>query len=146
MPDRIELVCGKAAWLHHLQTAIAFVAAALILAAPSSLDWRLAAFALLAVVFTVDRRWSARNEEPGALLIRLDGTVIHRSGFGETIGILDDKAWVSRWVCVVCWTTLETAKRRHSLVCASLNSADDYRRLRVWLRLGSAPAHEARSW
>ena len=137
MPDHIELVCGKAAWLAHLETVGAIVSAVLLLFSPAPLPFRLSAIAALSVFMLAERRFSAPRQAFGTLHLRLDGTVRHRGADTTTEGMLTGSGWFSRHLCVVGWRPLDGGWRRHSLVCASSNRTNDYRRLLVWMRLGA---------
>ena len=136
MPDRIVLISGAAPWLSRLQFVLVVLAVVAIAITPTPPVWQAGALLALATFTRLERRWSAGRQNGGTLCIRLDGTVLYRPAGRETKGILAGAAWASSRFCVVHWTPFDSTRRRHSLVCASLNREDDYRRLLVFLRLG----------
>ena len=143
MPDRIVLISGPAPWLIRLQFVLVLLAAVAIAGTPTPPGWRAGALLALVIFTLLERRWSAGRQPGGTLCLRLDGTVLHRAAGLETTGMTVGAAWASSRFCVVHWTPLDSTHRRHSLVCASLNREDDYRRLLVFLRLGGAPGRGA---
>jgi len=145
MPDRIELKAGASPWLRHLQFLISCMAAISLLAVSTPWLWKLGALVVLILVHVYSGRHTARYHAPSDLLLRLDGTVRQRKGALEFNGTADS-AWVSRWFCLVHWKTVDEGRRRHSLLCASNNRSDDFRRLRVFLRLGIYHAPGSLSW
>lgn len=145
MPERIELMDGPARWLESGQLMVVLVAGFFILTAATPWYWKAAVATLLFPYAFVLHR-SARRSKRNRLLLRLDGSLRLFCSGGEVEGLLDGGAWVSRWISVLHWTDLEDGSRRHSLVCAAANRADDYRRLMVWLRMGVGDQKAATSW
>lgn len=137
MPDRITLNTGSAWWLDGLWALTALAAFTLLLAAPSPPAWRLAAVAALAVFLLFERHRSKRRNGNGTLQLRLDGNLQFTAGDSSVSGLLDGGSWTGSHFCMLHWTPLDGGRRHHSLVCASRNRADDYRRLLVWTRLGA---------
>lgn len=135
MPDRIELEAGASPWLRHLQLLTCCLAAISLLAVSTPWQWKLSALLVLSFVHFYSSRHTARYHAPSDLLLRLDGSMRERQGALEFNGTLDG-AWVSRWLCLIHWTAIEKGRQRHSLVCASNNRPENFRRLRVYLRLG----------
>ena len=126
-----------------MQRLLVLAAACVLLTAPTPWAWRLAALAGLTLFILAAIRkspgWQARDK----LVLNHDGRVRFTDAHGETDGHLNDGTWVSPWFCVLHWNTLEGGAARHSLVCASLNGADDYRRLMCWARLGAFSGRES---
>ena len=145
MPERIELLTGAARWLSALQGLVALAAACVLLTAPAPWAWRLGALVALSLFTLIAAGlppgWQAR----GKLVLNLDGRVRVTDADGETEGLVNGGAWVSPWFCVLHWMALEGGARRHSLLCASLNRADDYRRFLCWARLGAFSGRESLS-
>ena len=134
MPDRIELRSGAAPWLYQAQT-LAFAAAAiLLLTATTPWLWKTAALAVLLLVHFHALGHTRRLHPTRKLVLRLDHSLRLYEGNSETDGTTGEGAWISRWLCVLRWTAGD-GSRRISLVCASENHVDDYRRLLVFLRL-----------
>jgi len=145
MPDRIQLRSGACRWLAQLQLLVTVVAALLLLTLSTPGHWKLGTLAALFFVHGFVVRHNALRHPPSRLLMRLDGTLLHKSAGIEMDGVVAG-AWVSRWLCVIHWSTAEDRRQQHSLVCASNNRPEDFRRMRVLLRLGSRPARDALSW
>jgi hypothetical protein len=145
MPDRIELRGGACGWLAQLQWVVATVAAILLLTLSTPWHWKLATWAALSFVYGFLLRHNTQRHPPSRLLMRLDGTLLLLNAGVELDGVVEG-AWVSRWLCVIHWTATGDNRRQHSLVCASDNTPDDFRRLLVLLRLGTRPSRGALSW
>ncbi|MBT8039072.1 MAG: hypothetical protein HKO85_12000 [Xanthomonadales bacterium] len=91
--------------------------------------------ALLGTVTAVNRQ-TGRRHPAGRAVLHSDGTVQARDNRGERHGVLLGHAWVSHWLCVFTWRD-NRGKAGQFLVMAKLNRPDDFRRLRVFLRLGA---------
>lgn len=145
MPDRVQLRSGVCLWLSQLQRLVAFVATLLLLTLSTPWHWKLGTLLALSVVFASVVRHNARHHPHGRLMMRMDGTLLQERGDVEMHGMVEG-AWVSRWLCVIHWATAEDNRQRHSLVCASNNRPEDFRRMLVLLRLGPRPSRDALSW
>lgn len=145
MPDRIELRSGACSRLGQVQNLVSLLGAVLLLTLSTPLHLKLATLATLYIVHLLVARDNIRRHPPGRLLMRLDGTLLQKTGDVEVHGLVAG-AWVSRWLCVIHWTPAEDRKQQHSLVCASSNRPEDYRRMMVLLRLGPRPSRDALSW
>ena len=77
------------------------------------------------------------RHDPVSLVLHLDGRLELRDDGSEIHGVARPEAWTSRWFCVLRWTRNDIGRHCNSLVCASENHPDDYRRLLTWLRLGA---------
>lgn len=146
MPDRIELMDGPARWLELAQVMIAFAAGFFILTASTPLSWKSGAVVALLVFYVLAIHLPAKRNTRNRLLLRLDGSLRLFFDGCEVDGQLSGGAWVSRWICVLHWTDLESGSRKHSVVCAAENRRSDYRRLMVWMRLGIGDRKEVASW
>lgn len=145
MPERIQLRSGACARLGQVQNLVFLLGAILILTLSTPLHVKLGTLAALCIVHLLVMRHNIQRHPPARLLVRLDGTLLLKTGDGEVYGLVAG-AWVSRWLCVIHWTAAEDRKQQHSLVCASGNRPDDYRRMMVVLRLGPRPSRDALSW
>jgi len=134
--ERLDLVCGATPRLFRLQWVLFVIAAVCLLASASSWPWTAAALSALVAVHLSARACLASKQPHGRLVLRDDGNLeLERNG-ASTPGTLLQRAWISRWLCVITWENLETGTRHPCLVCASRNTADEFRRLLVRLRLG----------
>jgi len=133
--DRLELACGRAPWLLRLQVVVMIFTASLLLTADTPVVWRLGSFVLLVSVIMLERLTGRRKSVSGRMILDRDGNVDFQSSDGRIAGKLSGVPWISPWICILHWSPLSGGSRRHSLVCRSLNRPDDFRRLRVWLRL-----------
>ena len=138
MPLRIEVKSGAAPWLIASRR-LAFLLAGLGLVFPP-IAWPWALGALLALL--VSWAWTELmiadcRRGPMPLVLHLDGRLQLRNGGQDIHGVARPEAWTSRWFCVLRWTRNDIGRNCNSLVCASANHPDDYRRLLTWLRLGA---------
>lgn len=87
------------------------------------------------------RRADRRRHRPGLVRINPDGTARLRLAEGPEIrAVLKQNAWTCQWFSVLLMFEPEINKHYHCFVCASANTAGDYRRLLKFLRMrGSAP-------
>jgi hypothetical protein len=122
----LSLVCGNDTPLSWLVRALAVAAVVVVVAGGLS-----AGIKALLVLFTVTL-WSimeyhAKAEDGRVLRIFPSG----RTTFSGRVGRIRERAWVSRG-CVVI--SLEATTIRPVVISASRQRADEYRKLRVWLR------------
>ena len=143
MVNRLELVCGKAPWLLRSYYVVVFFTAMFLLVADTPAAWRLVSVALLLVAVVLGRYLDRRRNASGRIILDREGNVDFLSGERRTAGRLSGAPWISPWVCVLHWRPLRGGWRRHSMVCRSMNRPDDYRRLRVRLRLAPGAASGA---
>ena len=136
MQAGLELVCGPAPWLRTCVAAATTLAVLAILSVPAPLEWRAAALALLAV--TAFLEWRRVSRRCTRIVLGSDGDLLHRGLHGESRGREVVGGWISPWICVLPWRPIEGGRVRNALVCATLNSETDFRRLRVRIRLGAA--------
>ena len=145
MVGRLELVCGKAPWLLRSYYVAVLVTAVLLLAADAPVAWRLGSLALLVSVAVLGRFLDRRRHVTGRMILDRDGNVDFLSGESRTAGKFSGAPWLSPGACILHWRPLNGGRRRHSIVCRSMNRPDDYRRLRVWLRLAPAVTSGAKA-
>ena len=141
MQSRLQLVCGPAPWLRAAIAAAVFTAFLSILSVPTPPEWRFAALVLLAITAFVE--WRRVSRRYTSIVLSSDGSLLYRGSHGESRGHELPGGWISPWLCVLPWRPVEGGHVRNALVCASLNSEADFRRLRVRIRLGAAGAEEA---
>jgi hypothetical protein len=144
VPERIELHTGAAPWLWQAQTLLFVAAAVLLLTASTPWLWKSMSLLALLAVHVLALRHTRRAHPRCTLLLHPDGTLRLRYGNDEIDGCIADGAWLSPWLSVLRWTTGD-GRRRSSLVCASENRRDEYRRLLVFLRLRGNPVRGIRS-
>lgn len=143
MPPRIELRSGTAPWLHRAQRLAYLLAALGLLFSPAAWPWQSASIAALACAWVVSERHASRHSTPGRLVLHLDGRLLLSKAGKDRHGIPVRGAWVSRWFCIVRWSDNHNGLHHNTLVCASENHPDDYRRLLAWLRLDAFGKQEA---
>ena len=136
MFQRIELKTGfSQGWLPLRLLLSAWGGMAILSSAPS---WPWMILALIALFF-VDRHLARSirlRHDPARATLGLDGILRMERGGREHLATWNGRAWVCRWFCVVEWESLSEPRRGQALVCAADNHPDDFRRLRVLLRLG----------
>lgn len=138
MAESIVLRAGCARWLRRAHDAVGLAAALAILTAGAAMAWTVAALvALLAVHAGIS--WRMNHERyRGRLHLAVDGSAVFFSARGVRGARLRAGAWVSRCLCVLPLTDLESGRRFHCTLCRSLNAAESYRRLLVQLRMHGA--------
>ena len=138
MPLRIEVKSGAAPWLLASRR-LAFLLAGLgLVFSPIAWPWTLGTLLVLLVSWAWAERPGAEcRHGPVPLVIHLDGRLLFRDNGRETHGVARPEAWISRWFCVLRWRQDVGGHKCNSLVCASENDPEDYRRLLTWLRLGA---------
>lgn len=137
MPDYIELRSGNSPWMgvaHVIVTGLGVIAVS---TAESAWEWKSGALVLLAVTHYLTRRHFRTKAAPGKIrlfrdgsaVLWIDGVMIHAAqGFS---------GWASRWLCVIPFESLSGCHLCRTIVCASENHPDDYRRLLVWLQMNN---------
>lgn len=135
MFKRIEVITGANRAVFIAQTAVGCLAAFTLLTAGLDPLWAIASLLTLLGALTAVNQQTGRRHPPGRAVLHADGTVQARDKRGERQGVLSGQAWISRWLCV--FTSRDShGKANRFLVMASCNRPDDFRRLRVFLRLG----------
>jgi hypothetical protein len=136
MFHRIELITGfPKAWLPLRLLLLSWGGVAIVF---STSPWPWTMLALL-TLFLADRyvvRSVRLRHRPARATLGLDGVLRLQRGEGEQLATWTGRAWVCRWFCLVDWECLSAPRRGRALVCAADNHPDDFRRLRVLLRLG----------
>ena len=140
MFQRIELQTGvPSGWLLPRLLLLAWGAAA-VLASASPWPWAAAALIVLVIVDRLVSRHLRRRQAPGTATIGTDGLLRLCRGGREQLADWSGQAWVGRRLCVIHWSSPTAPRRGHTVVRAADNHPDDFRRLRVLLRLGGAEA------
>ena len=135
MFKRVEVTTGASRGVFLAHAALGCIAALMLLVSGLDPLWTSASIvALLGSVWAVNRQ-TRRRHPPGRAVLLADGTVQARDHRGERRGVLSGQAWVSHWLCVFAWRD-SRGKACQFLVMANRNRPDDFRRLRVFLRLG----------
>lgn len=139
--DALKVRTGASGLLAGAPLAIAWLAGLGLLAAPAPFSWRLLSLAALALCYRLVCRGWRHTTNPGRLRLFPDGLgTLDRSGTERHIQ-LGGTAWLSPWICVIPLKTAPGAAIMPCMVCAAENRPDDYRRLRVLLRLrGDVPS------
>ena len=134
----IEVLAGEAAWLKNARV-ILFVLAQLSLLL-SNTFWYIklptaALFLLLSLGF-----FKRAQQHAHLLSLRFDTsgfvTLVEDSG-AEIHAVLDGRAWVSAWFCVVTICPLDDHPKQNLLVFRSTNPIDSYRQMLIYLRYGA---------
>jgi toxin CptA len=91
-----------------------------------------------ALLHAADSILALQLEEGGNLWVRT-------AGEGWSAATLHDSTFVNPWLTVLSVTTGTSRRARHAVILADSVSAEDFRKLRVWLRWrntarGAAPA------
>ena len=136
---RIELRSGGSSLLFRAHAVMTCAGALLLLSADLETAWMLSGLLCLPIALFLVNRDTRRRHPAGYAIIHDDGRFRFDGPEGERHGSLTGQAWVSRWLCVFNWRD-GSGRSRPCLVMAARNHPDDYRRLRVMLRL--LPARE----
>ena len=136
MFQRIELKTGfPPGWMPLRLLLLAWGGTA-ILSSASPWPWTVSA---LFTLFFVDRFVAHRlslQHRPARAVLGLDGVLQLDNRGREQLATWTGRAWVCRWFCVVEWKSPSEPCRGRVLVSSAGNHPDDFRRLRVLLRLG----------
>ncbi len=141
-PETLLVNTGAAGWLIHAPLMLAVVAGLGLLTAPTSTVAKLAALAALTAGYRICSNGWRRAAHPGRLQLFRDGWAILEQAGKEQHAEAAGSPWVTPWICVIPLKTAAGAAMMPCMVCASGNRPEDFRRLRVLLRLGSE--HRAR--
>ena len=106
-----------------------------ILSSASPWQWTMSAFLGLLLADRLVARSVRLRHAPARATLGLDGVLRLERGSREQLATWTGRAWVCRWFCVVDWESLSGPRRGRVLVRAAGNHPDDFRRLRVLLRL-----------
>jgi hypothetical protein len=135
-PDTLELKFGEGRWLQTGHGAVTLLAFASILFTPSHTAWKIVALSLLVLVHAVSAAPAKQRANRGVLRLWRDGSArIQASDGRETGAQCSPRGWSSQWFSVLVVKEHDSKRTRRCVVCASENVPDDYRRLRVWMRL-----------
>lgn len=143
MPERIQLTFGSPDWLAFSRLSVAVIAALNILFSSIGPSWKLLLLAALVLV-----SWSCAHRKglrPGWNM-RSDGTVWHDGQEGSRHRLIDGSAWLTPWLSVFRIRDPDSGKVRTCVVSAALNHDDDYRRMRVFLRMRSERKEGTTIW
>ena len=113
---------------------LAGAAVVLILATDIDFHWKAITLVLAVAALPIVNRETRRRHPAARAIVCDDGNFRLDHPAGPRHGVLTGQAWVSRWLCVFHWRDAR-GRLRQCLVMASTNRPDDYRRLRVVLRL-----------
>lgn len=137
--SRIEVRTGATSGLLRAQSAVTCLAAVMLLVAGRDATWTFGFLLALLLGWYAVNRETRRLHPRGRIVIHADGTVQATDRHGNRRGVLAEPTWVSRWLCVFAWRD-GRGTSRPALVMARRNHPDDFRRLRVLLRLGAGRA------
>jgi hypothetical protein len=134
-PESLTVRTGQAAWLRHAFPALAAIACLGLLTAPTTIALKVLALAALLAFYRIGRRAWRRAVRIGRLQIYRDGPgLLLRNGEEQRVETAGP-AWITPWICVIPLKTVPGAAMIRCMVCASENRPENFRRLRVWLRL-----------
>lgn len=146
--EAIELRQGCAGWMRAAHLGVSLLAAVAVFssAAPVSVRAGLVT-ALLAVHLVTARRARQAAGEVPRIRVFENGTATLLLESGAVPAVLGGPAWTSRWFSVFPLQRLDGGRPLYCTVCRSSNPGGAYRRLRVLLRLRSAPvAGDRQGW
>lgn len=135
MFQRIELNTGLQRSGFPLRLLLLAWGGLAILLSASPWQWTTLAFLGLFLVDRLVARGVRLRHAPATATLGLDGVLRLERGGREQLATWTGRAWVCRWFCVVDWESLSGPRRGRALVCAADNHPNDFRRLRVLLRL-----------
>jgi len=131
----IKIRTGASSWLKRLHFIVLALAVGGILAANSNWVFRLAALTAIVFVTGLSLRDMSRTKRYRVLHIHTNGLVsLLDENDEETPGVLEPGAWVSRYLSLVKIGRLDVWRPAYLIICASRNSAEEYRRLLKILR------------
>lgn len=133
---RIEVQTGVPERWRYLPALLAVWAALVLLFSGASWQWGLPLLVPLFAAYRFSTRRLRRQHRAGRATLGVDGILRLDLDGREQLAAWTGHAWVCRWFCVVDWTSDDEPRRGQALVCAAGNHPDDFRRLRVLLRLG----------
>jgi hypothetical protein len=139
-PDSpIDLQAGEPDWLKLLRLILIALALLSLMLASSAVSFRLIALASLAIMTVFIYRQRRRQTSIERLRVYGNGTVtlVDRVGL-ETPAMLDDGAWTMCGLSVLPVGRFDRWQKQRLLISLSRNHPDNYRRLLIFLRLGSA--------
>jgi hypothetical protein len=140
MFQRVELTTGfPQAWL-RLRLLLPAWGGAAILSSAAAWPWMMVALLALLLVDRLVARGLRQRQHSTRATLGLDGVLRLQRGGREHLATWTGHAWVCRWFCAVDWVSLTEPRRGQALVFAAHNHPDDFRRLRVLLRLGQGRA------
>ena len=136
--DPIELYAGCSRRLRLCELGVSALAAGGILLAGAAPVSTAAWLCLLVAVRWGISRSNVHGLNCGKLMLRMDGS----ASLGRDSGPLrlQSKAahWCSRVFCVLTLQEVLSGRRICLIICPTLNAQDDYRRLRIFLRVAAA--------
>ena len=135
----IELRVGVGMDLKLAQIALGVAGCVALIGSGAELVWTAAALIALAVVQVGTLWWAQRPEANGILRLHQNGSATFDTTAGRLQAEQSGRGWISHRVCVVPVVEVGSGQVVRCVVCRSQNQPDTYRRLLVWLRLGSVP-------
>jgi len=132
------LEAGTAGWLYAAHLAVATLAVLAILCVESTWPWKLVAIGALALVCIFSTRHSKHLDSICILRLYGNGAITLYAHDGQCFpALLETGGWMTQWVTIVPACRIDRWKSQRIVVCASRNSAADYRQLLKRMRLGA---------
>jgi len=137
-PDVIELYAGRSGRLRLAGLGASALAAVGICLAGATAESTAAWLCVLTAVHWGLARTGDREQNCGRLMLRADGSASLLSGRRLLRLQRGATHWFSRFFCVLTLREALSGRRVRLLICPTLNSPDDYRRLQVFLRVAAS--------
>lgn len=136
--DTIELETGYAVWMRGAHAVLGLLAMTAILASGTSPPLAAAAVAGLTASFATAAWRMHRSADTGRLHLCGGRALLNTADGKRCQATLRPDAWASRWFCLLRLRSVPDGRPLRRVVCRCHNHPDDYRRLLVRLRLGTA--------
>lgn len=134
----IEIAAGAGLGFKALYALVAALAGLAILIANTAWSLKLTALGALIVGACFSAWRSHRQESIHSIRINNEGFVTLKNHRRQEIpGVLEKGSWTTRWITIVPVGRFDRWRPQRLLVCASRNSASDYRQLLRFLRFHS---------
>jgi len=127
--------------LFHLMLSALGILAVLI--SPAAWTWKLGVCCVLVSTAIVIVRNGFDRQPVGLIRVFRDGTTLYFANDKKRVfGTLARNQWVSRWICSLGVYPAKHAGKQFFVIFSSMNEADEYRRLLMFLRMRT-PASQA---
>jgi len=137
-PDVIELYAGRSRRLRLAELgASALAAGGILLAGATAASTAAWLCGLMAVHWGLTRK-VGRGQSSGRLMLQADGSACLLRGRRSLRLQRGAAHWCSRFFCVLTLQEVLSGRRLRLLICPTLNSRNDYRRLQVFLRVAAS--------
>lgn len=134
--DYLELRFGQSRWLKKAGRLLLLLCIIALWISPAALTWKVLLSFPLALADLLANRAMAAKANTGRVRIFSDDTcMLSTASTKRVFATLSSRHWMSPWFCSVSVYHARGGRRQNLLVCAADNDADEYRRLRMFLRM-----------